>query len=618
MSMGVSLAALLMAVPQGTAWAQGAAPLPPATNAMVNLINLLIKQGTITPEKGMALLQQAETEAAQAQANIQQAASAAGVPAPVTAQTATADNPLPQPGAAPAGVVRVPYVPESVRKQIADQVRDEIMTKAKTEKWVSSSNSTPGWVRRVTISGDIRVRSQSELQSRLNDNTIFDIARLGASSSPINTTLTDVLSLPLLDTRSNRYNRLKIRARLGVTANINPNVKVGIQIATGDDNSPISTNQKLAGGFAKRDIWLDKAYIELKPKDWIKTTIGRFDNPFFSTELLFDDDLRFDGFAAEITADRFLPEKIGLKLRGGAFPLDNGRPDDTYFQYYTDPTTPSYVPPHRVTPSRWLFSGQIEAGYKMDNGLEIRTAAAYHDFHGLQGQLSEPCKFSSISSALTGPDPVECSTDATRVMFPRKGNTLFYIRDINTPDGNFAKAERQYLGMTYKYRVLDLGTSVSMPLNDRISATLSGNYLRNLAFKRKDECRVRSDGSLRPPFTNVEAINGNDDPCNGQGILHSGNMGWLANLTVGYPKPSKWGEWRASAGYRYLETDAVPDAFPDSDFHLGGTNTKGYTIGAALGVTDGVVLSGKWMSANEITGSPLSIDVLQFDLTAAF
>ena len=91
--------------------------------------------------------------------------------------------------------------------------------------------------------------------------------------------------------------------------------------------------------------------------------------------------------------------------------------------------------------------------------------------------------------------------------------------------------------------------------------------------------------------------------CGGGGKVQSGNMGWLANLSVGYKKPSKWGEWRAMAGYRYLQTDAVPDAFPDSDFHLGGTNSKGYTIGAALGLTDGVVFSGKWMSANEVSQS---------------
>lgn len=609
---GVSAIALLCAVPFSAAFAQDAAPAAasqPSTNAMENLIRLLVKQGTITPQNGQALLEQAQSEAARA---------AALNPPPLTAQTATADNPLPPAPPAPAGVIRVPYVPESVRRQIAEQVKAEVMGQAKAEGWAAPSNAAPDWTRRITLSGDIRVRSQSELQSRLNDSDRFDIARLGASSSPFNTTQTDVLSLPLLDTRSDRFNRLRLRARIGLAAEISQGVKVGVQIATGDDNSPISTNTRLAGGFAKRELWLDKAYLELKPSDWAKASFGRFDNPFRSTEILFDDDLRFDGIAAEVKADQFMPKGFTLAARGGAFPLDSGKPDYTYFQYFTDSATPSYVPPRRVAPARWLFSGQIEAGYTMNNGMEIRTAAAYHDFHGLQGQLSEACEFSSISRALTGLDPVECSTDATRVMFPRKGNTLFYIRDISTPDGNPAKAERQYLGMTYRYRVLDLNASVTVPISDTISATLNGNYLHNLAFKRSDECRLRSDGTLAPPLTNILTLRNNGDACVGDGIVQSGNTGWMGSLVVGYKKPRKWGEWRAMAGYRYLETDAVPDAFPDSDFHLGGTNTKGYTIGATFGVMDGVALGTRWMSANEVSGSPLSIDVLQVDISAEF
>lgn len=604
---GVSAIALLCAVPFNSAFAQDAAPpagSQASTNAMENLIRLLVKQGTITPQNGQALLEQAQSEAARA---------AAINPPPLTAQTATADNPLPPAPPAPPGVVRVPYVPESVRRQIAEQVKAEVMGQAKSEGWAAPSNAAPDWTRRITLSGDIRVRSQSELQSRLNDTGLFDIARLGASSSPIN--ITDVNNIPLLETTKDRINRLRLRARIGLTAEISPAVRVGFQIATGDDNSPISTNQKLAGGFAKRDLWLDKAYLELKPKDWIKLSFGRFDNPFHSTEILFDDDLRFDGVSAEVKADRFMPQGFSLAARGGAFPLDNGRPGDTLDKFATNPVTNS-VAEQRITPSKWLFSGQIEAGYRTSSGIEFRGAAAYHDFHNLQGRLSAPCLFNDVASTPAFADPSECSTDATRALLPRKGNTLFFIRDIYTQNGAAIRAERQYLGMTYKYRVLDLNASVTMPISEGISATLSGNYLYNLAFKRSDECRTLSDGSVVAPLTNP-------DPsglaaCGGGGKVQSGNTGWLGNLVVGYKKPRKWGEWRAAAGYRYLETDAVPDTFPDSDFHLGGTNTKGYTIGATFGVMDGVALGGKWMSANEVTGSPLSIDVLQIDLTAEF
>lgn len=603
---GVSAIALLCAVPFSAAFAQDAAPAAASqasTNAMENLIRLLVKQGTITPQNGQALLEQAQSEAARA---------AALNPPPLTAQTATADNPLPPAPAAPAGVIRVPYVPESVRRQIAEQVKAEVMGQAKSEGWAAPSNAAPDWTRRITLSGDIRVRSQSELQSRLNDTTLYDIARLGASSSPINTT--DAQNIPLLDTTSDRINRLRLRARIGLTADITPAVKVGIQIATGDDNSPISTNSRLAGGFAKRDLWLDKAYLELKPKDWIKLSFGRFQNPFRSTEILFDDDLRFDGVAAEVKADRFMPKGLTLAVRGGAFPLESS--SSTTLDKFTDSPVFNQSGEKHISPSRWLFSGQIEAGYTMNNGIEIKGAAGYHDFHNLQGRLSAPCLFNDIVSTPTFADPSECSTDATRALFPRKGNTLFFIRDIYTANAQEIRAERHYLGMAYKYRVLDLNASVTVPISEGISATLSGNYLHNLAYKRSDECRTLSDGSVVAPLTNPDP---NGLPaCGGGGKVQSGNTGWLGSLVVGHAKPRKWGEWRAMAGYRYLETDAVPDAFPDSDFHLGGTNTKGYTIGATFGVMEGVALGTRWMSANEVTGSPLSIDVLQVDLSAEF
>jgi hypothetical protein len=81
---------------------------------------------------------------------------------------------------------------------------------------------------------------------------------------------------------------------------------------------------------------------------------------------------------------------------------------------------------------------------------------------------------------------------------------------------------------------------------------------------------------------------------------------------------SKAGQWNVLAGYRYLESDAVLDAFTDSDFHLGGTNSKGYFIGGQYALFDGVLFGGRWMSANEIAGPPLAIDVLQVDLVAKF
>ena len=60
------------------------------------------------------------------------------------------------------------------------------------------------------------------------------------------------------------------------------------------------------------------------------------------------------------------------------------------------------------------------------------------------------------------------------------------------------------------------------------------------------------------------------------------------------------------------------DAFTDSDFHLGGTNAKGYFLGIDYAFTQRVFATLRYLSANEIDGPPLGIDVLQLDLNAQF
>ena len=78
----------------------------------------------------------------------------------------------------------------------------------------------------------------------------------------------------------------------------------GIRLATGDSNSPTSTNQTLGGSggnFSKYAIWLDRAFLsyDAGPGDGQELTflVGRFDNPFFSTDIHWDNDLGFDGLA---------------------------------------------------------------------------------------------------------------------------------------------------------------------------------------------------------------------------------------------------------------------------------------------------------------------------------
>ena len=143
--------------------AAGAAALPahaapaPSENATINLIRLLVQQGVLKADQADALVAQAEAEAKAARAAPQDRGGAAAQP----------------------GDVRVPYIPQTVRDQIRDEVKAEVMVQAKEENW-AQPNTFPDWVSRITIDGDVRVRDESRLYSGNNSNEIVDFAKLNA------------------------------------------------------------------------------------------------------------------------------------------------------------------------------------------------------------------------------------------------------------------------------------------------------------------------------------------------------------------------------------------------------------------------------------------------------
>lgn len=95
-------------------------------------------------------------------------------------------------------------------------------------------------------------------------------------------------------------------------------------------------------------------------------------------------------------------------------------------------------------------------------------------------------------------------------------------------------------------------------------------------------------------------------------------MGFQARLTFGHPDVAERWEWNLMAAYKRVESDAVVDAFNDPDFHLGGTNAKGYIFGGTLGLGHNMNLLARWLSSSEISGAPYSVDVVQVDLNARF
>lgn len=592
----VAVAALLWANPS---LAQDAAATSTAIpdNAVVT-VKMLVEEGIISPEKGAALARraaQAQAEAAQARAASAQAAAAPGEPG---AAVATLTPP-------PAGTVRVPYVPETVRAQIKDELREEVLAQAKEEHWAAPGEAAPDWVRNVRLTGDLRFRSASDLYSKTNSNQIVNVPEFNATG-PHDITSGAPFAVPLLNATNNRLSKFQIRARIGLEATIADRFQVGFQLATGDTPGPISTNATLMGGLRKRDVWLQLAYAKGEIVPGLTAWVGRFDNPLTTTDLLYDPDLAFDGAAGQIDVAKILghSDDFMFALRGGAFPLDPG--DDNF---------PSRAFNKRNFRDRYIFAGQVEVGKTFAGGIETRLAGAYHDFTYMRGHVSDPCDVYSLDVASTF-----CSTDALVPVNPTKGNTLMFLRTFDTSQqGSAPLFEPQLLGLKYAFRVLDINGSVAVPISDRVRAKLTGNFLHNFGVDPQNDCK---EGPTGGPINNVSGI-----VCGtgATGRWIGSNEGWGGYFSIGYPelftinpRRADRGAWAINAGYKRLGSDAVPDAFTDSDFRLGGTNAKGYFIGGAWAPYRNVVLGARWLSSNQIVGDPFAIDVLQLDLNLAF
>ncbi|MNS09455.1 hypothetical protein D3C72_409420 [compost metagenome] len=546
---------------------QAVAAPAPSENATINLIRLLVEQGVLKQDKADKLIAQAQSEADQAR-------KAASAP---TAVAATG------PAAAP-GDVRVQYVPAAVRDQIRDQVKAEVMATAKQENW-AQPNTFPDWVSRVSFDGDIRLRDESRYYSGTNSNEIVDFAKLN-NNGPYDVNPNSSTSLPpLLNTREDRENLLRLRARLGMKAVIAPDWTAGIRIGTGSDNSPVSTTQTLGGGFGKKDIWLDQGYLTWKATNELTLTGGRFANPFFSTDMLYSNELNFDGIAAMF--DHKLNRDWGMFGTVGAFPIE-----------YTNDTSSSNGFDKEESDNKWLFGAQIGANWAINSSNRLKGALAYYRFDDIEGQRSSPCEPWAGAPG--------CDSDGTRSAFMQKGNTVFLLRDITPNPLNPATTPQpQFVGLASEFNLLDLNFVWDSDLPEDFKLRSQANYVHNLGYDEGD-MRKRAAGQI---------VNNLDS----DGDIESGANAWMVQFTLGSALDMrKQGDWNLFAGYKYIQPDALPDGFNDSSFHLGGTNAKGYFLGGNYGLAKNVYATGRWLSSEAVYGAPFDIDVLQLEINTRF
>ncbi|QTC88656.1 putative porin [Brevundimonas pondensis] len=537
------------------------------------LLELMVAKGLVTREEADGLLAQATV---------------APTPAPIPA------------GGVANGVQTIPYIPQVVRDQIKEELRAELSTQAQAQGW-SAPGQTPEWTRGITLSGDIRVRGEGVFMDDNNADIFVDYGAINAGGGQnINDKTPGYVGPPYLNTLEDRQ-RARIRARFGLKAQIDSWISAEVRVATGNDTSPVSTNQTLGGGdeFGKYALWLDRAAIRLTPVKDVALDFGRFANPFWTGDLIFDDDINFDGVA--VSARHALNPAFAVFGTAGAFPIFN-----TDFNFGSRNAPEGKGGPFESR-DKYLLAAQLGLDWTPRDDMRVRAAVGYFNFDGVEGEVSSPCQFYEVA----------CDTDPTRPQFQQFGNTMFPIRNVVAdPLNPITSPENQYFGLASAYEVLNVRASLDFNAFDGVGFRIEGDYVENLGI---DDAlmRLRAVNNLGPSTTIPDPTNTNGTVTL-PGVWDGGSSGWSLKLTAGRLDLASRGDWNVHAGYRRLESDAVLDAFTDSDFHLGGTNSQGWMVGGAYAIGKNTAASARWLSGEEIAGAPLSADRLLIDLLTRF
>ena len=525
-----------------TADSQEERSLTELRNTVVNLLQALVERGVITREQADAMVKSAQEKAV---------AEAAAL-----AQQQKAEE----------GAIRVPYVPEIVKDEIRKEVVADLAPSVKQEvaDQVGSKgtlfSALPEWVQRLTWTGDVRVRGEGDLFSKANaQDAYLDINQVNSKGG-----IEKAGELAFLNTTEDQ-DRLRLRLRFGFDADLGSGWTAAMRLATGSTGEIIATTNQTLGAYeAQYQINLDEGFLRWSGesstgRQLFTTTAGRFENPWVSTDLVWYNDLTFEGIVSNyrVNLSDDNEHRHDLFATVGAIPIES------FSVFDSNPTGQE----------KWLTAAQIGADFRSEEDSRLRMAAAYYDYIHIVGERN------TLNSTLY---------DWTAPTFVQKGNTVFDIsNDPTDPTVNL-------FALASNFRIVDLIAVGDIRVFSGYSIGFTAEALKNIGFNTADV--MARTGMYVAPRTE----------------------GYRADLAFGSSHFDALGTWRASVGYRYLQRDAVIDAFNDEDFHLGGTDTKGYTLLFDFSLNPRVWLRMKYMSANAIDGPPLAIDVWQLDVNGRF
>ena len=361
----------------------------------------------------------------------------------------------------------------------------------------------------------------------------------------------------------------------------------GVELST--NLASDSANQTFQDGFNDYPIFISKAFIGWNPTDWATLVIGKMNNPFYTSDLVWDNDITPTGFSQSIAFHKLFAshEEAGLSKDGKTVAPAPALPWELTLnagQFLFDDNLEGAGPDNDLSTDAWLFQTQLVAAYKFDNGTKLTIAPGWLTY---------------INGAVSGVENNNPFNDNASV----SGAT----RNLNV----------LLLPGDYAFKIGGLKAKFVWDFAYNLEGRKRTEDILNLVSLRNDVGQDSDDDVTDPD--DFDSLHSNVD-----------DLAYLVGIQLGENK--KKGDWSVLANYRQIGIGSIDPNLSDSNFAIGEFNTRGFRITLAYNFTDFAVgainyykawnlrenLVGGEATGGNAIGDSNTVDVLQFDLSVKF
>jgi hypothetical protein len=468
---------------------------------------------------------------------------------------------------------------------LSDQEAEDIQADEQTAyaSTAASKISLSTSIKSITFYGDLRLRYE------IRDGTVENGDVSGAGSV-------------FTHNDSQTRDRARFRLRFGIKGELYDQFFYGLRLATGDtyDRSGNVTfgNTDNGGEFGNSSnlIGVDRVYLGWKPTDYLTLVGGKFENPLYTTTLVWDENLSPSGAAEEFdktygdlevfaTAGQFV---YGDSADNGAFTGAGVNLSDIY-----------------------MFAEQVGFKYKFDDNTFFKGAATMYTYSGTQNGDSSGTVAGLYSSS---PLVLASTTAATGTMPVQENNSPSYFTG---PFVGAASASETNVTGVNDLAVLE--TPMEFDFKQwSVPFRIFGDFAYNFeASARADQARQAILGGFNGPNVGVST------PANYasivsqpdfQGVLHSGKgfldqAAYQVGLEVGQLKQK--GDWDGRLYWQSTGYYAVDPNLIDADVFNAATNMQGVAVSVSHNWTDGLTSTVKYAYAVPVNNKMATPNVNQ-------